>query len=71
LIHTGAAKYFNQPKYDLKHAGLVRSATEYLVDQGVQLIGIDAWGLDRPFCHGQRSKRRKNTILGIPSTRQG
>jgi kynurenine formamidase len=49
LIHTGASKYFNQPQYDLKHAGLVRSATEYLVDQGVRLIGIDAWGLDRPF----------------------
>ncbi|WP_028777124.1 cyclase family protein [Shimazuella kribbensis] len=49
LIHTGASKYFSQPKYDLKHAGLVRSATEYLVDQGIRLIGIDAWGLDRPF----------------------
>ena len=25
------------------------NATEFLVDAGVRLIGIDAWGLDRPF----------------------
>ena len=31
------------------HAGLTASATEWLIDQGVKLIGIDAWGLDRPF----------------------
>jgi kynurenine formamidase len=49
LIHTGASKYFDSPNYDLKHAGLERSATEYLVDKGIRLIGIDAWGLDRPF----------------------
>ena len=28
---------------------MVASATEWLIDQGVKLIGIDAWGLDRPF----------------------
>jgi kynurenine formamidase len=37
------------PGYDLRHAGLRRDATELLVDRGVRLIGIDAWGLDRPF----------------------
>lgn len=49
LIHTGASKYFDEPEYEKKHAGLVRSATEYLVDQGVRLIGIDGWSLDRPL----------------------
>ncbi|TCS93587.1 cyclase family protein [Hazenella coriacea] len=49
LIHTGASKYFDEPGYDFKHAGLVASATEWLTDQGIKLIGIDAWGLDRPF----------------------
>jgi kynurenine formamidase len=29
--------------------GLRRDATEFLVDRGVRLIGIDAWSLDRPF----------------------
>ena len=37
------------PGYESRHPGLRRSATEYLVDAGVRLIGIDAWGLDRPF----------------------
>lgn len=49
LIYTGASKYFNSPGYEFQHSGLDRSATEYLVNQGIKLIGIDAWGLDRPF----------------------
>ena len=47
LVHTGTN--LKEPGYDLRHAGLRRDATEYLVDAGVRLIGIDAWGLDRPF----------------------
>jgi kynurenine formamidase len=48
LIHTGADKrwgskdYFHQP-------GLGRESTLWLVEQGVRVIGIDAWTLDRPF----------------------
>jgi kynurenine formamidase len=49
LIMTGASRFFGQPGYDQRHAGLRRDATEWLVDRGVRLIGIDAWGLDRPF----------------------
>lgn len=47
LVHTGTN--LKEPGYDLRHAGLRRDATEFLVDAGVRLIGIDAWGLDRPF----------------------
>jgi kynurenine formamidase len=49
LIYTGTSKHFHQPGYEYLHAGLTASATEWLIDQGVKLIGIDAWGLDRPF----------------------
>ncbi len=49
LIRTDTSKHFKEPGYDMLHAGLRRSATEWLVDQGVRLIGIDAWGIDRPF----------------------
>ncbi|GAC1394414.1 MAG: cyclase family protein [Ktedonobacteraceae bacterium] len=49
LVRTDTSKFFKQPGYDMLHAGLRRSATEWLVDQGVRLIGIDAWGIDRPF----------------------
>jgi kynurenine formamidase len=49
LIHTGASKHFREPGYEQRHPGLRRSATAWLVEHGVRLIGIDAWGLDRPF----------------------
>jgi kynurenine formamidase len=49
LIRTDASRFFESPGYQERHSGLRRSATEYLVRRGVKLIGIDAWGLDRPF----------------------
>jgi kynurenine formamidase len=49
LVRTDASRFFESPGYQERHAGLRRSATEYLVRRGVKLIGIDAWGLDRPF----------------------
>ncbi len=49
LVRTDASRFFKQPGYEMRHAGLTRAAAEYLVDRGVKLIGIDAWGLDRPF----------------------
>jgi len=49
LIRTDAWKAFKRPGYDMVHPGLERSAVEYLVERGVKVIGIDAWGLDRPF----------------------
>jgi kynurenine formamidase len=45
LVMTGTD--LRRPGYETAHAGLRRSATEYLVDRGVRLIGIDAWGIDR------------------------
>jgi kynurenine formamidase len=47
LVWTGTD--LKQPGYESRHAGLRREATEFFVDRGVKLIGIDAWGLDRPF----------------------
>ena len=35
LIYTGASKQFHQPGYEYLHAGLTASATEWLIDQGV------------------------------------
>ena len=49
LVWTGTDRRFGEPGYENRHAGLRRDATEFLVDAGVRLIGIDAWGLDRPF----------------------
>jgi kynurenine formamidase len=47
LVMTGTD--LKQPGYEDRHPGLRVDATEFLVDSGVRLIGIDSWGLDRPF----------------------
>jgi len=47
LVMTGTE--LKEPGYENRHPGLRVDATEFLVDSGVKLIGIDAWGLDRPF----------------------
>lgn len=49
LIRTGASAHFGRPGYENVHAGLRRDAVARLVEAGVRMIGIDAWGLDRPF----------------------
>lgn len=49
LVRTDTWKHFKERGYDMMHAGLERSATQYLVESGVKVIGIDAWGVDRPF----------------------
>lgn len=48
LIMTGADKHFYKKDYFSAHPGMSREATLWLLDQGVRVIGIDAWGFDRP-----------------------
>ena len=49
LIRTDASEHFLEPGYQYMHTGLRVSATKWLCDQGVRMIGIDAWTLDRAF----------------------
>ena len=62
LIHTGATKYYNSPKFLDIQPGLTRESVFYLVDQGVKVIGIDAWGLDIPF--SAMAKELKEGVQG-------
>lgn len=48
LIQTGADKRLGSPAY-FAQPGLGRESTLWLVEQGVKVIGIDAYTLDRPF----------------------
>jgi kynurenine formamidase len=48
-LQTGADKLFGTDQYFGAGSGLVRESTLWLIDQGVRVIGTDAWGLDRPF----------------------
>ncbi len=49
LVRTDVSRRYGEPGYEMLHPGLRRDATAWLVEQGVKLIGIDAWGIDRPF----------------------
>jgi kynurenine formamidase len=49
LIRTDTDKHIDEPDYENMHAGVSREATSWLIDQGVKIMGIDAWGWDRPF----------------------
>ncbi len=48
LLQTGADARLNTPEY-FRQPGLGREGTLWLVEQGVRVIGIDAYTLDRPF----------------------
>ena len=57
MLHTGcdrkidSAAYFEQP-------GMGRESTPWLVEQGIKVIGIDAFGFDRPFASMAEDFRR-------------
>ncbi|MCS7139344.1 MAG: cyclase family protein [Candidatus Nezhaarchaeota archaeon] len=48
LIMTGRDRYAGTPEY-FEQPGLSHESILWLVDQGVKIIGIDAYTLDRPF----------------------
>jgi kynurenine formamidase len=49
LIMTGADKSWGKPEYRDKGCGMGRDATLWLIERGIRIMGIDAWGFDRPF----------------------
>jgi kynurenine formamidase len=48
LLQTGADKRLGSPAY-FEQPGLGRESVLWLAEQGVKVIGIDAYTLDRPF----------------------
>ena len=48
-LQTGADKYWCTREYSNIGCGLIRESTLWLIEQGIRVIGTDAWGLDRPF----------------------
>jgi kynurenine formamidase len=50
LVMTGvASRFYSHPDYTRLHPGVNREATLWLIDQGIKVMGIDAWGWDKPF----------------------
>jgi len=48
LIYTGGDEFLGTPEYVTKYVGMQPEAVEYLLDQGIRMMGIDTIGLDRP-----------------------
>jgi kynurenine formamidase len=49
LVHTGRDEFLQAPDYMARGPGVTAEATRWLFDRGVRVMGIDAWGWDRPL----------------------
>lgn len=49
LIRTGRDAFYDEPDYMIRGPGVSAEATRWLYDHGVRVMGIDAWGWDRPL----------------------
>jgi kynurenine formamidase len=49
LVRTGCDRFLAEPDYMLRGPGVTAEATRWLFDRGVRVMGIDAWGWDRPL----------------------
>ena len=54
LVNTAAAAAYGAPGFVDKGCGIGREATLFLCEQGVQVVGTDAWSWDAPFSHTAR-----------------
>ncbi len=59
LIQTGADDAWGTEKYLVRGAGMDRESTLFLTEQGVKVVGIDAWSWDRPLSF-QAEEFKKN-----------
>src|SRR5947209_8096435 len=49
LVRTGRDSFYDEPDYMIRGPGVSAEATGWLYERGVRVMGIDAWGWDRPL----------------------
>jgi kynurenine formamidase len=49
LVRTGRDEFLGAPDYMIRGPGVTQEATRWLYDQGIRVMGIDAWGWDAPL----------------------
>ena len=49
LVRTGRDAYYGQPDYLFRGCGVTAEATRWFYEQGIRVMGIDAWGWDAPL----------------------
>ena len=64
LIKTGRDKLMGTKDFFKKGTGMSAEATEWLIDQGIKVMGIDQWGWDLPLPYLiQEAKETNNPDL--------
>jgi kynurenine formamidase len=64
LIETGRDRFQGSRDYWRQGTGMSAGATEWLIDGGVAVMGIDQWGWDLPFHHQiHRSKETNDRTI--------
>ncbi|MCL2007095.1 MAG: cyclase family protein [Treponema sp.] len=64
LIRTDGDRFMGTKEYYPNGTGVSAEATEWLIDRGVQVMGIDQWGWDRPLAKlAKLAKKEDNANL--------
>jgi kynurenine formamidase len=64
LVRTGRDAFLEAPDYMIRGPGVTAEATHWLFERGVRVMGIDAWGWDRPL-HLQAQEALERDETGI------
>ncbi len=49
MVRTDQDKFYDTPDYMFRGPGVTAEATVWMYEQGVRVMGIDAWGWDEPL----------------------
>ena len=58
LIRTDRDQHLGTKEYPDRGTGMSKEATEWLIDQGIKVMGIDQWGWDVPLRHQVKEAKR-------------
>jgi kynurenine formamidase len=64
LVRTGRDAFYAEPDYMARGPGVTAEATRWMWERGVRVMGIDAWGWDRPL-HMQAAEAIERDEAGI------
>jgi len=64
LVRTGRDESYGKPEYIALGPGVSAEATRWLYEQGIRVMGIDAWGWDKPL-HLQAEEAKQSGKAGV------
>jgi kynurenine formamidase len=64
LVRTGRDAFYAEADYMARGPGVTADATRWLCEQGIRVMGIDAWGWDAPL-HLQAAEAKERGEAGV------